>query len=101
MRVDHVEKYRLHKKLLEQEEAKDAINLGAGHAYRDKELKNKYSIHKGQDLFAPPGNSASENESEGETKSQKKRRKEEGGGASNQSKRCCCSIIDPDCEACQ
>jgi hypothetical protein len=55
MRVDHVEKYRLPKKLLEQEEAKEAKLLGPGAAYQDKELANEYNTHQGQDLFAPEG----------------------------------------------
>jgi hypothetical protein len=53
LRVDHVEKYRLPKKLLEAEEEKGAPDLGAGHAYKDAELTNDYNIHQGQDVFAP------------------------------------------------
>lgn len=52
IRVDHVENYRLPKKLLEQEEQKTA-NISAGHAYNDSELANQYNIQNGQDLFAP------------------------------------------------
>jgi hypothetical protein len=48
-----VEKYKLPKKLLEAEEAKGAPDVSAGHAYRDADLKNKFSIHHGQDLFSP------------------------------------------------
>ncbi|MGK3743881.1 MAG: RNA-binding motif X-linked protein 2 [Bacillariaceae sp.] len=57
LRVDHVEQYRLPKKLQEQEEASKTaeINDGsAGHAYKDMELENNYNIHEGMDLFAPP-----------------------------------------------
>lgn len=69
LRVDHVENYRLPKHLREKEEddgdadstgnanANDRIDangdLKAGHAYHGKELKNEFSIHQGQDLFAP------------------------------------------------
>ncbi|KAL3943222.1 MAG: hypothetical protein SGBAC_002712 [Bacillariaceae sp.] len=80
LRVDHMEKYRLPKKLLEQEEAKDkAKNFGAGHAYKDVELANKYSMHQGQDLFSPDtanGND-DDDDDEKEDKLEKKRRKEE------------------------
>ena len=84
MRVDHVEKYRLPKKLLEEEEAKEARNFGAGHAYQNVELANKYSIEKGQDLFAPRERETSEEELDSiddhrqkRKKHKKKRRKEE------------------------
>lgn len=84
MRVDHVEKYRLPKKLLEEEEAKEARNFGAGHAYQNVELANKYSIEKGQDLFAPRERETSEEEQDSiddhrqkRKKHKKKRRKEE------------------------
>lgn len=54
LRVDHVEKYRLPKKLLEAEEGEEsAPDLGAGHAYKDAELSNEYNILQGQDVFAP------------------------------------------------
>ncbi|CAJ1899153.1 unnamed protein product [Cylindrotheca closterium] len=68
LRVDHMEKYRLPKKLLEQEEAKEAMNFGAGHAYKDTELANQYSVHQGQDLFSP---------TDQKEEDEKKRRKEE------------------------
>ena len=85
MRVDHVEKYRLPKKLLEEEEAKEARNFGAGHAYQNVELANKYSIEKGQDLFAPRERETREEEQQDSIdghrqkrkKHKKKRRKEE------------------------
>jgi len=81
LRVDHMEKYRLPKKLLEQEEAKDkAKNFGAGHAYKDVELANKYSMHQGQDLFSPDTanqNDDDDDDDEKEDKLEKKRRKEE------------------------
>ena len=56
LRVDHVEKYRLPKKLQEQEEAKEiqSRKFGPGHAYQDKELANQYNLEQGHDLFAPP-----------------------------------------------
>jgi RNA-binding motif protein, X-linked 2 len=56
LRVDHVEHYRLPKKLQEQEQSKreQQEQLGeAGHAYKGVELENKYNIQKGVDLFAP------------------------------------------------
>lgn len=51
LRVDHVEKYRLPKHLLEKEE--EIARTGPGHAYDGKELANEYNIQQGQDLFAP------------------------------------------------
>jgi len=56
IRVDHVEQYRLPKKLQEEEASKTAglTNGVAGHAYKDMELENKYNVHQGMDLFAPP-----------------------------------------------
>lgn len=68
MRVDHVENYRLPKKVLEQEEAKQSEvvhgdakksgrytrTVGAGHAYMDSELDNpQFNLQQGQDLFDP------------------------------------------------
>ncbi len=66
LRVDHVENYRLPKHLREKEEGGSGVDgdngneriddngaLKAGHAYHGKELKNEFSIHQGQDLFAP------------------------------------------------
>eukprot|EP00526_Cylindrotheca_closterium_P015751 CAMPEP_0113625608 /NCGR_PEP_ID=MMETSP0017_2-20120614/13230_1 /TAXON_ID=2856 /ORGANISM="Cylindrotheca closterium" /LENGTH=272 /DNA_ID=CAMNT_0000535733 /DNA_START=48 /DNA_END=866 /DNA_ORIENTATION=- /assembly_acc=CAM_ASM_000147 len=78
LRVDHMEKYRLPKKLLEQEEAKEAKNFGAGHAYQDTELANKYSMHQGQDLFSPDAaNDDDDEKEEDRLLEEKKRRKEE------------------------
>ena len=58
IRVDHVEKYRLPKHLLEKEEEvggnEKKKRLDAGHAYEGKELENSFDINKGQDLFAAP-----------------------------------------------
>jgi RNA-binding motif X-linked protein 2 len=60
LRVDHVEQYRLPKKLQEREqdsggEPQTSIdNNGAGHAYKGMEFENKYNIHQGMDLFAAP-----------------------------------------------
>mmetsp|Transcript_27400 Transcript_27400/g.40171 ORF Transcript_27400/g.40171 Transcript_27400/m.40171 type:complete len:244 (-) Transcript_27400:372-1103(-) len=61
IRVDHVEKYRLPKHLMEKEEEEiaaresgGAARTDAGHAYKDKELANEYNIGQGQDLFAGP-----------------------------------------------
>ena len=59
LRVDHVEQYRLPKKLQEREqegkvESTDDNNHGPGHAYKGLELENKFDIHRGMDLFAPP-----------------------------------------------
>jgi RNA-binding motif protein, X-linked 2 len=83
LRIDHVEHYRLPKKLQEQEEEKGKNQrLGeAGHAYEGVELENQYNVKQGVDLFAPvsqnekgvdePG-SGTEDEKEA-----KRRRKEE------------------------
>ena len=65
LRVDHIELYRLPKKLQEEEEEKkeassqadkDAVidNCTAGHAYKGMDFENKYNIHEGMDLFAAP-----------------------------------------------
>lgn len=79
LRVDHVEKYRLPKKLLEEVEAKEQqASLGkAGHAYQNIELSNKYSIEKGKDLFAPPSSPSSAEEDDYGNKKHIKRRKHE------------------------
>mmetsp|Transcript_27050 Transcript_27050/g.45065 ORF Transcript_27050/g.45065 Transcript_27050/m.45065 type:complete len:237 (+) Transcript_27050:110-820(+) len=53
LRVDHCEKYRLPKEILEKEE-KLAAMTDPGHAYQDKELANSFSIQQGHDLFAKP-----------------------------------------------
>jgi hypothetical protein len=49
--VDHVEKYKLPKHLLEKEEA---IRTNPGHAYEGLELASDYRLDQGQDLFARP-----------------------------------------------
>ena len=79
LRVDHVEQYRLPKKLQEQEESKIAgaeqkqINDGsAGHAYKDMELENNYNIHEGMDLFAPPLPSSKNDNNNNKTKNMMK-----------------------------
>jgi RNA-binding motif X-linked protein 2 len=76
LRVDHMEKYRLPKKILEQEEAKEGkTKFGAGHAYKDAELANQYSVHQGQDLFAAP--QEPDDPDKKRRKEEKKQRKEE------------------------
>jgi len=62
IRVDHVEKYRLPKHLLEKEEEEEKgaalqekkNRAAPGHAYEGKEIEGDYDINAGQDLFAPP-----------------------------------------------
>mmetsp|Transcript_8624 Transcript_8624/g.12937 ORF Transcript_8624/g.12937 Transcript_8624/m.12937 type:complete len:249 (+) Transcript_8624:19-765(+) len=64
LRVDHVERYRLPKHVLEREEKValeaaevDETKIGAaeaGHAYKGQEFASEYDIHAGQDLFARP-----------------------------------------------
>lgn len=55
LRVDHVEKYRLPKHLMEKEDQEEEgqRRTDPGRMYEDKELTNQYNIHHGQDLFAP------------------------------------------------
>lgn len=65
LRVDHVEQYRLPKKLQEHQE-KDQSEIGiksvtsignsdgTGHAYKGMEFENRFDINQGMDLFAPP-----------------------------------------------
>ena len=97
MRVDHVEKYRLPKNLQEKEDDQEGggageKDFGPGHAYKDRELKNKYSLDKGRDLFAPPSDDessgsssasrddngkADKTKSSGKDKEAKQKRKEE------------------------
>lgn len=75
LRVDHVERYRLPKHVIEREEKEAAAGAlekdrngdgdggdvsakshvaEAGHAYKGQELASEYDIHAGQDLFAAP-----------------------------------------------
>ena len=60
MRVDHVHQYKLPKDVLDREAERleqdpDAeVDVGPGHAYKNKELKNEFDIHQGVDLWAPP-----------------------------------------------
>ena len=75
IRVDHVENYRLPKNLQEKEvqQQSNGDPTQAGQAYQGQELANKYSLQKGQDLFAPP-----QDDSDDEAKKEAKRmRKEE------------------------
>ena len=87
LRVDHVEQYRLPKKL--QEQQTDAGDPGGkslpqidgsnetGHAYRGMELENKYSIHQGMDLFASPPPEADEEQEKGLRKGEKRKMRKE------------------------
>mmetsp|Transcript_16237 Transcript_16237/g.24566 ORF Transcript_16237/g.24566 Transcript_16237/m.24566 type:complete len:245 (+) Transcript_16237:41-775(+) len=100
LRVDHVERYRLPKHVLEREEKEaleaeeddsDEKKIGAaeaGHAYKGQELASEYDIHAGQDLFAAPKKSNHNQREEASTthdsmdnamdsKAERKRRKEE------------------------
>mmetsp|Transcript_3073 Transcript_3073/g.4723 ORF Transcript_3073/g.4723 Transcript_3073/m.4723 type:complete len:303 (+) Transcript_3073:25-933(+) len=60
LRVDHVDKYKLPKEVREREEERleedpeADVSIGPGHAYKDKELENAYSISQGQDLWSAP-----------------------------------------------
>jgi len=64
LRVDHVEQYRLPKKLQERHQEPSEVGKkpvtstdkdnGAGHAYKGMDFENKYNIHQGMDLFASP-----------------------------------------------
>jgi RNA-binding motif protein, X-linked 2 len=57
LRVEHVDNMRLPEKL-QQKTNDDDVNVVAGpiasQAYGVEDLANQYSIHHGQDLFAPP-----------------------------------------------
>lgn len=75
LRIDHVEKYKLPKKVLEAEEAKEVPDIGAGHAYKDIELKNQFSINRGQDLFSR--GDEKEDDIESRTSHDKKRKRKE------------------------
>jgi len=89
LRVDHVENYRLPKHLVEEqkEQGEDAgaISTKAGHAYEGKELASEFTLHQGQDLFAPAESSdkkqgaaaVGHKEEKDESKQAKKQRKEE------------------------
>lgn len=79
IRVDHVEKYRLPKHLLEKEEA---IRTDPGHAYEGKQLASEFRLDQGQDLFArppppPQQDEAERGPSQQERKEAKRKRKEE------------------------
>lgn len=87
LRVDHVERYRLPKHVIEREEKEAAAgaleknsngdgdggdgsakpNVAvAGHAYKGQELASEYDIHAGQDLFAAPKRRNEDNHQRGE-----------------------------------
>mmetsp|Transcript_15734 Transcript_15734/g.43459 ORF Transcript_15734/g.43459 Transcript_15734/m.43459 type:complete len:229 (-) Transcript_15734:3-689(-) len=68
---DHVENYRLPKKVLE-EAANSGADIGPGLAYKGVETENKFSMDKGQDLFARP---APGTDSDSKRKKSKKHKK--------------------------
>lgn len=74
--MDHVEKYRLPKQLLEKEEA---IRTDPGHAYEGQELASEFRLDQGQDLFArpQPKQDTEDQSSKRERKEAKRKRKEE------------------------
>jgi RNA-binding motif X-linked protein 2 len=74
LRVDHVEKYRLPKHLQEKEDAIQQ-STGAGHAYVGEDLQNEYSLHRGQDLFAPADTRIMSDLNEERAKESKRQRK--------------------------
>ncbi|OQS02155.1 U2 snRNP component IST3 [Thraustotheca clavata] len=54
LRVDHVHKYKLPKEIRDKEDAQDfeeeeKLRGQPGHAYKGKDLENKYDIHQGVD----------------------------------------------------
>ena len=82
LRVDHVEQYRLPKKLQDRENEKDgkqAASSGSGHAYEGMEFENKYNIQQGMDLFAAPAQDKknADEDSKEKRKMEKMQRKEE------------------------
>ncbi len=87
LRVDHVEQYRLPKKLQERENEKDGkpvASSGSGHAYEGMEFENKYNIDQGIDLFAAPaqgkrdgGITCGDDDSKSKRRTEKMQRKEE------------------------
>ena len=72
LRIDHCEKYRLPKELLEKEEAG---RTDPGHAYHGKDMANDFSIQAGQDLFAKP--SESRRDQKDDSNDSKRKRKDE------------------------
>lgn len=60
LRCDHVEQYRLPKDVREkeaealQEQEYHEVQIGAGHAYKGKELASEYDINQGVDLWSKP-----------------------------------------------
>jgi RNA-binding motif X-linked protein 2 len=88
LRVDHVEQYRLPKKLQEQEEARGSGNHQeqqtgeAGHAYKGMELENHYNVKEGVDLFAPTSTTSEKSKNDHDTdvdkeQEERQKRKEE------------------------
>lgn len=85
--MDHVENYRLPKNLQENQETGAAggeVSTAPGHAYKDQEMANRYSLDTGQDLFAPVKDESEEDEgssskdnNKAAKKEAKKKRKEE------------------------
>ena len=90
IRVDHVDQYKLPKDVREREEKlleenPDAtVNIGPGHAYKDEELLNEYSIKSGVDHWQRPSSTAPvsqpvttyQSRSESDKHSSKKKHKE-------------------------
>lgn len=66
-----MENYRLPKNLQEKQEQEEDVT-GAGQAYKDQEMANKYSLEKGQDLFAPLPDDNSEDDDKKEAKQKRK-----------------------------
>lgn len=74
LRIDHVERYKLPKHVLEKE---DANVHEAGQAYKGEELENEFSLQKGHDLFAQPSSREQEKQTKRQRKEERKRKREE------------------------
>lgn len=89
LRVDHVDQYKLPKEIKDEEikkleESRDGevdVRIEPGHAYRNKDFENGYSIKRGVDLWKQPGEEDSEDQSEEEERrkrSSSSNKKEDG-----------------------
>lgn len=72
LRCDHVDKYKLPKEIREKEEEileadpEAIVDIGPGHAYKDKELENEFSVTRGVNVWGSVPNELSKKISESE-----------------------------------
>mmetsp|Transcript_12302 Transcript_12302/g.18458 ORF Transcript_12302/g.18458 Transcript_12302/m.18458 type:complete len:299 (-) Transcript_12302:753-1649(-) len=81
LRCDHVDKYKLPKEIREKEEElleanpEATVEIGPGHAYKDKDLENEFTVTKGVNIWGSQPTESAQKTSTSEKKEKSKKDK--------------------------